>query len=176
MSDPKEDGQMMLEEMRETEKSADAAPPLDQSHPITKQTSTGTWGEEQRGEPIDVDQARAEFELARQSSRKSQQNITNGGILSGGRKLANTLSRGNKQQQQPQDNGGNMAVMEEGIDENYHETSQQLRDDEFDLAKFIKARYYKLNQADIDYSKHVGVSWKELKVSAPGRTSNINIL
>ena len=35
--------------------------------------STGTWGETARGEGVDVERARTDFELARQASRQRQQ-------------------------------------------------------------------------------------------------------
>lgn len=142
------------------------------SHPLEPQTSTGTWGEEQRGEPVNVNQARADFELARQTSRQSQRHGRSesvdrsggsGGILAGGRKLANTLSRSTQQasiaeQQSSEEEGGQI----DG------EKTANASDDEFDLATFIKARYYQLEKENIDPSKPVGVSWKDLKVTAPG--------
>jgi ATP-binding cassette, subfamily G (WHITE), member 2, SNQ2 len=145
------------------------APTVQGSHPLEPTTSTGTWGEEQRGEPVNVNQARADFELARQTSKQSQRHGRSesvertGGILAGGRKLANTLSRSTQQ--------ASIAEQQSSSEEEGQidgEKTMNASDDEFDLATFIKARYYQLEQENIDPSKPVGVSWKDLKVTAPG--------
>lgn len=138
------------------------------SHALEPQTSTGTWGEEQRGEPVNVNQARADFELARQTSRQSQRHNRSesvdrqSSILAGGRKLAQTISRGTQHasiaEQQRSEEEGQVAS----------EKTMNASDDEFDLATFIKARFYQLEQENIDPSKPVGVSWRDLKVTAPG--------
>lgn len=121
--------------------------------PVSSNGTTGTWGEGNRGEGVNVEQARADFELARQSSRNSQRSARTQQQHARGQ----SVSRFNKQsiteaKQMEQGEGG----------------GQEDDGDDFDLGQFIQARMSRAKEEGKSGEKPLGVSWRDVCVKVPG--------
>lgn len=122
---------------------------LRDSHPLSKVGSSGTWGEASGGSGVNVEQARIDFELARKVSRES------------------TGRKGRKTGTQHHESSITEAkAMEQGQMKD-SETST-ADEDEFDLGRFIQARHMKAKEEGVHAEKPLGVSWRNVAVSAHG--------
>lgn len=144
-------------EMRQT------APSIADSQPLARVTSTGTWGEPERGEHVNVDQALQDFQLARKSSRQSAtgsipQSPSSG--LRGSSAIARALSGGDrpKQPEKINENEPDLEAASEG----------DAYDNDFDLGKWMLTRGAQAKEEGIDNGKPLGVLWKDLSITAPG--------
>lgn len=122
---------------------------------LSNVSSTGTWGEQQSGQPVNIEQAHRDFELARQTSntslRQRPRSRSQGGRFHG--VISNVRSR---------DEG-------EAIDEaQMEEGGEAPADTTFDLAEFIKARSARFQDEGIEREKPLGLSWRDVAVRAPG--------
>ena len=140
-------------EMRET----------DTTHPteLARITSNGTWGEPERGEHVNVDQAKQEFQLARQSSRQSATGVPSSSSASGLRgssAIARALSADRNKQPKINENEPDLEAS----------STEHSYDNDFDLGKWMLTRSAQAKEEGIDNGKPVGMLWKDLSITAPG--------
>lgn len=123
-----------------------AEPPrLQGGDQLHKQTSTGTWGESQTGEPVNVAQALEEFQLARETSRQSR---------ASGSRAGRALSRTRTGRQST-------------VPEKAHEGEKSEEEAQFDLGEWMLARKAKVQEEGMQNDKPLGVAWRDLVVSSP---------
>lgn len=140
-------------DMRETDTANNAS--------LARIHSNGTWGEPERGEHVNVNQAMQDFQLARQTSRNSAKSNQAGPSsgLRGGSAIGRALSGGDRNQQ-PRINENELDVEAEAAGETY--------ENDFDLGKWILTRNAQAKEEGIDDGKPVGMLWRDLSITAPG--------
>ncbi|SNX87363.1 related to ATP-binding multidrug cassette transport protein [Melanopsichium pennsylvanicum] len=138
-----------LTEMRETDHPSQAPTQL------ARITSSGTWGEPERGEHVNVNQAKHDFQLARESSRTSAHAISR---LRGGSIIGRALS------------GDDHSKRQSKINENHPDLEPALSDnnDDFDLGKWMLTRSAQAKEQGIDDGKPVGMLWRDISITSPG--------
>ncbi|GAC97998.1 hypothetical protein PHSY_005586 [Pseudozyma hubeiensis SY62] len=130
--------------------------------PLDRVTSTGTWGEPEHGEHVNVDQAMQDFQLARQSSRGSATSVgasASSSGLRGGSAIGRALSGGDRKKQ-PKINENELDL------ENV--PSEDAYENDFDLGKWLLTRSAQAKDEGIDDGKPVGMLWRDISITAPG--------
>lgn len=125
-------------------------------------TSTGTWGEPERGEHVDIQHAKEAFQLARQSSRTSNPDANpraSSSGLHGSAAISRALSAGDRNKQ---------PKITEAEPDLEAASSDEPDPNEFDLGKWILSRSAQARQEGIDDGKPVGMLWRDLSITAPG--------
>ncbi|CAO1616995.1 unnamed protein product [Jaminaea pallidilutea] len=120
------------------------APAMEGSSNLRPVGSAGTWGERTGGEPVNVDQAKQDFELARQHSRQSQRSS----------RFGRALSRQQTSRQPP-------------VREKTHEGDKSEEEVGFDLGEWMLSRQARGEEQGLQYHKPLGVSWRNLNVISP---------
>lgn len=122
--------------------------------------SNGTWGEPERGEQVNINQALEDFRLARNTSRGSGSNVGRSSPnLGGGSKIGRVLSGGHRNKQ-PKITENEPDLEAAPSNENY--------ENDFDLGKWILTRHAQAKEEGIDDGKPVGMLWRDLSITAPG--------
>ncbi|KAJ1036135.1 hypothetical protein NDA18_000001 [Ustilago nuda] len=143
---------------------ASSAPESDTSNhtSLAHPPDDGTWGEPERGEPVNVNQALQDFQLARQSSRSSAKSNHAGPSssgLRGGSAIGRALSGGNCNKQ-PKINEIELDIEAASSGETY--------ENDFDLGKWMLTRNAQAKEEGIDSGKPVGMLWRDISITASG--------
>lgn len=130
--------------------------------PLACVSSRGTWGEPERGEHVNVDQAMQDFQLVRQSSRGSVSSA-NAAASSSGLRGASAIGRalsGGDHKKQPKINENELDLENVPSEETY--------ENDFDLGKWLLTRSAQAKDEGIHDGKPVGMLWKDISIIAPG--------
>uniref|UniRef100_V5EA64 ATP-binding multidrug cassette transport protein n=2 Tax=Kalmanozyma brasiliensis (strain GHG001) TaxID=1365824 RepID=V5EA64_KALBG len=134
---------------------------------LDRVTSTGTWGEPERGEHVNINQAMQDFQLARQSSRGSATSsnaASSSSGLRGGSSIVRALSGGNRNG----DRNKQPRINENELDLENVPSEEESYEDDFDLNKWMLTRSAQAKEEGIDHGKPVGMLWRDMSITAPG--------